>query len=278
MGELVLLVVAAAWAAVLIPPLVRSRIENRAELLGHRLPPSAQPPAEHRPAARAARCAAWRRPLAASPLQRPAAGGRPGQHCPPAASHGGGTAPTAPAPPRNDVRSRGPRRTHGDPTGGMPRPRPGGPHRQAHVLAHAIGAAEVVRRRRSNMLFMLVLAAGSTLFLAATTKDRSCATCSRVAFLALCGYLYLLSQLRQREATSSVPQDQPQTRPQVRRHPVVRRYGAALHIPRRYGAVAQLVERDNRTVEARGSIPLSSTPKPQIHRIWGFFASPQRSV
>jgi len=29
MGELVLLVVAAAWAAVLIPPLVRSRIENR---------------------------------------------------------------------------------------------------------------------------------------------------------------------------------------------------------------------------------------------------------
>ena len=29
MGELVLLVVAAAWAAVLIPPLLRSRIENR---------------------------------------------------------------------------------------------------------------------------------------------------------------------------------------------------------------------------------------------------------
>jgi hypothetical protein len=30
-------------------------------------------------------------------------------------------------------------------------------------------------------------------------------------------------------------------------------------ISNRYGAVAQLVERDNRTVEARGSIPLSST-------------------
>ena len=30
-------------------------------------------------------------------------------------------------------------------------------------------------------------------------------------------------------------------------------------LPKRYGAVAQLVERDNRTVEARGSIPLSST-------------------
>ena len=29
MGELVLLVVAAAWAAVLIPPLLRSRMENR---------------------------------------------------------------------------------------------------------------------------------------------------------------------------------------------------------------------------------------------------------
>ena len=32
-------------------------------------------------------------------------------------------------------------------------------------------------------------------------------------------------------------------------------------LPKRYGAVAQLVERDNRTVEARGSIPLSSTTK-----------------
>src|SRR5690606_12562682 len=29
MGELVLLVVAAAWAAVLVPPLLRSRMENR---------------------------------------------------------------------------------------------------------------------------------------------------------------------------------------------------------------------------------------------------------
>ena len=29
MGELVLLIVVAAWAAVLIPPLVRSRMENR---------------------------------------------------------------------------------------------------------------------------------------------------------------------------------------------------------------------------------------------------------
>ena len=40
-------------------------------------------------------------------------------------------------------------------------------------------------------------------------------------------------------------------------------------LPKRYGAVAQLVERDNRTVEARGSIPLSSTNNVHPRRING---------
>ena len=69
-----------------------------------------------------------------------------------------------------------------------------------------MAAADVVRRRRSNMLFMLVLAAGSTLFLAATTKEPVMGYLFAVAFLALCGYLWLLSQARQREATAW-PQD-----------------------------------------------------------------------
>ena len=64
----------------------------------------------------------------------------------------------------------------------------------------------MLRRRRSNMLFMLVLATGSTLFLAATTKEPAMRYLFAIAFLALCGYLYLLSQARQREATSW-PQD-----------------------------------------------------------------------
>ena len=70
-------------------------------------------------------------------------------------------------------------------------------HRQAYVSR--VGAADAVRRRRSNVLFMLVLAAGSTLFLAATTKEPAMRYLFALSFLALCGYLYLLSQLRQRE-------------------------------------------------------------------------------
>jgi hypothetical protein len=66
--------------------------------------------------------------------------------------------------------------------------------------------SDVVRRRRSNMLFMLVLASASTLFLAATTKEPLMRYLFAAAFLALCGYLYLLSQARQREATAW-PQD-----------------------------------------------------------------------
>ena len=53
---------------------------------------------------------------------------------------------------------------------------------------------------------MLVLAAGATLFLAATTQEPAMLYLFALAFLALCGYAYLLSQVRQRE-TSSWPND-----------------------------------------------------------------------
>jgi hypothetical protein len=208
MGELVLLVVAAAWAAVLIPPLVRSRIENRPNSSVtdfrrqlNRLQSTVP--------SRASSMRGMARPLAPSPLQRPAAGGRPGMQAAQLRRTSGGTrahGARATATSAAPVREAAPRRrTHGDATGGQPRPRQAG-HRQAHVSRHAMAQAEVVRRRRSNMLFMLVLAAGSTLFLAATTKAPVMGYLFAVAFLALCGYLYLLSQARQREATAW-PQD-----------------------------------------------------------------------
>ena len=207
MGELVLLVVTAAWAAVLIPPLVRSRIENRPNSSVtdfrrqlNRLQSTVP--------SRASSMRGMARPLAPSPLQRPAAGGRPGMQAAQLRRTSGGTrahgaraAGATIAPVREAPRMR----SHGDPTGGMPRPRQVG-HRQTHMSRHAMAAAEVARRRRSNMLFMLVLAAGSTLFLAATTKEPVMGYLFAVAFLALCGYLYLLSQARQREATAW-PQD-----------------------------------------------------------------------
>jgi hypothetical protein len=213
MGELVLLVVAAAWAAVLIPPLLRSRIENRPNSsvtdfrrklnrLQSTVPSRASGPMR-----------GMARPLAQSPLQRPAAAGRPGvqpvqlRRGAGSRTHGGRTAAPVLAPHPEVAAPR--RRTHGDPTGGqarpgqMPRHRHNGPaHRQAHVARHAMSSNDMVQRRRSNMLFMLVVSAGSTLFLAYTTKEPVMLYLFAASFLALCGYLYLLSQARQRESAS----------------------------------------------------------------------------
>lgn len=126
MIELVLLVVAAAWLAVLIPPLLRSRVENRPNSSVTdfrrqltRLQNTATPP---RGAVRAIG-----RPLAQSPLSHPVAGGRPGQpqlrsgltrHSTPSE-----LAAQANAAPVLDEIDAGPRvRSHGDPTGGRRRP------------------------------------------------------------------------------------------------------------------------------------------------------------
>jgi hypothetical protein len=133
MTQLVLLVVAAAWLAVLIPPMLRSRVENRPNSSVTdfrrqltRLQNTATPP---RGAVRS-----MGRPLAQSPLSRPTASGHPGQptlrsgvtrHQTPseiAAARSGTT--TMPAPTRDgDPTGDGPRfRSHGDPTGGQSRP------------------------------------------------------------------------------------------------------------------------------------------------------------
>jgi hypothetical protein len=200
MGELVLLVVAAAWAAVLIPPLLRSRIENRPNSsvtdfrrqlnrLQSTVPNRASGPMR----------GGMARPLAQSPLHRPAAAGRPGMQSAQlrrggTRTHGGRTATAAP------VRDAAPRRrSHGDPTGGQPRPQQ---TRLAQVAGPTTSSSDQVRRRRSNVLFMLVLAAGSTLFLAATTKETAMLYVFAVAFLGLCGYMYMLAQARQRESGS----------------------------------------------------------------------------
>jgi hypothetical protein len=210
MGELVLLVVAAAWAAVLIPPLLRSRIENRPNSsvtdfrrqlnrLQSTVPSRASGPMR-----------GMARPLAQSPFQRPAAAGRPGMQ--PAQIRKGGTrahgnkAATATAPAPREAAPR--RRSHSDPTGGQPRPqqRHSQQHRQAHVGRHGASSNDQLRRRRSNVLFMLVLTAGATLFLAATTKEPAMLYLFAGSFLALCGYVYMLAQVRQRD-TSQWPSD-----------------------------------------------------------------------
>ncbi len=144
MAKLVLLVVAAAWAAVLIPPMLRSRVDNR--------PNSSVTDFRRQLSTLQGTATNGRggmrtigRPLAQSPLQRPAAGGRPGHaHHRQASLHADTTTRTAP-PRSGQSRSgsaparSGPTRsvhnnqfrTHGDPGHDV--------HRQAHVDRHRDG-------------------------------------------------------------------------------------------------------------------------------------------
>jgi hypothetical protein len=195
MGELVLLVVAAAWAAVLIPPLLRSRMENRPNSsvtdfrrqlskLQSTVPNRASGPMR-----------GMARPLAQSPAYRH--GGRAPAGTPVAVARRAGTRSHG-----ERTLTQAPVRRSADPTGAQRRPARAKPARQAHVAHHRVSPAEQLRRRRSNVLFMLVVAAGATLFLAATTKSSATLYLFAIAFLALCGYLYLLSQARQRDSSS----------------------------------------------------------------------------
>lgn len=210
MGELVLLVVAAAWAAVLIPPLLRSRIENRPNSSVTDFRRQLNKLQSTVPSRANGSMRGMARPLAPSPLQRPVAGGRPGVPQPQmrrggSRAHGGRPAQAATIAPPREMAPR--RRSHGDPTGGQPRPQRGhergqSGHRQAHVARHQLSSTDMIRRRRSNTLFLLVVMSAATLFLAATTKASVMLYLFAASFLALCGYLYLLSQARQRETTS----------------------------------------------------------------------------
>ncbi len=56
-----------------------------------------------------------------------------------------------------------------------------------------------MRRRRANVLFVLLMATCATLFLAATTHANAMMYAFALSFLALCGYCYKLVQLREIE-------------------------------------------------------------------------------
>jgi hypothetical protein len=195
MAQLVLLVVAAAWAAVLIPPMLRSRVENRPNSSVtdfRRQLNTLQSTSTSTPGRRAIG-----RPLVQSPLQRPAAGGRPHHpHHRQASVHGGDTT-TQTRPVRHADGRTAAHRSHGDPSGAH--------HRQTHMDRGAGrqpgGPRRDVRRRRANVLFMLVVSTACTLFLAATTGSTLMLYVFALAFLGLCGYVYLLAQLRQRESS-----------------------------------------------------------------------------
>ena len=168
------------------------------------------------------------RPLAQSPLHRPAAAGRPGQQMhrqasvqpgSPAPQHAGNGAGRAQQIAPSAQSSNQQFRSHGDATGGQHRP-----HRQTR-MARPNDPRNDVKRRRTNVLFVLVVATACSMFLAATTGSTALLYVFALSFLALCGYVYLLAQLRQRDQVGSsvagqyAPQYQPQYTGQVHGQP-----------------------------------------------------------
>lgn len=238
MDSLVLLILGAVWAAVLIPPLLRSRLENRpnSSVTDFRRQLNKL---QNTVPSRATSQARMGRPLAQSPLQRPAVG-RSGMVQPtarrnaPVRRHGGtssgrvservspqrsGRGDSARQQPRRyadqgfdrrgqhgeDSRARRQPRSHGAPTGSTRRPdrspasqRRTGGHRQTH-LHRDDATGGMARKRRSNVLLAMIGMTGVALFLAATTKSTGMLYLFALSFIALCGYLYLLSSVHQRE-------------------------------------------------------------------------------
>ena len=190
MTNIVLLAVAAAWGAVLLPPLLRSRSDNRPGSSVSDFNRQLSSLQRSVPTRGMAPMRSMSRSLAQSPLSRPAAAGRPGQlqRVPAQVSSSREHIKTASLQRRSNpeaVPSRG--GDHG--------------HRQAH-LARPITSREDLRRRRSNVLFVLVLSACSTLFLAATTHANVMMYAFALSFLSLCGYCYLLVQIKQQQQNS----------------------------------------------------------------------------
>jgi len=189
MGQLVLLVVAAAWAAVLVPPLLRSRIENRPNSSVSDFRDQLSSLQRAMPA-RGVAMRSMGRPLAQSPLSRPAAAGRPGMR-------GGRTHSGSPAPARAEGTGLGVRR-RAQPV----RSFDAAPRARSHAQRPArapVSSRDALKQRRANVLFFLVLTTACALFLAATTQLTAMIWVAGVAIVCLLGYLWRLGQLRQRD-------------------------------------------------------------------------------
>jgi len=187
MGSLVLLVVAAVWVAVLVPPLLRSRLENRPNSSVSDFRAQLSSLQRAMPSSRAVSMRSMARPLAPSPLARPPAGGRP-----PLRSGvkiaGGGSVRSA----GQEAAMRPARADAGRPQDASLRGRTHGDATRSH--ARPVAATDGVKRRRANILFMLVLTVGCLGFLAVTTKTPGMTYAAVGAGVGLVVYLVVLVQ------------------------------------------------------------------------------------
>ena len=169
MGRIVLLAVAAAWAAVLIPPLLRSRVTNQ---------PNSSVSDFRRQLSTLQRTVPTRTMVPMRSMARPLA---------PSQQH------RSAAPAQRAAQPQRAERMHGASLDRRPVAAPAG-HRQTHL--HRVGQREIIRRRRANVLFVLGLSTVISLFLLATTKSHMMAYLFALSFVSLCGYCHKLVQIK----------------------------------------------------------------------------------
>jgi hypothetical protein len=183
MSQVILLIVGAMWAAVLLPPLLRSKIDRpqssvdvfRRQL--HTLQNGVPQRGGYRQPVSYARSGA---PLRA--MSRPFAPAQPQRRQP---------ATRVAAAPIPGVRTH-----HNTPSGGIPRS--AGPQAMA---AYGLSPRELVRRRRQNVFYAVLSANAASLFLAFTTGSTLMIYVFALAFVGLIGYCYMLVQMRQQQVS-----------------------------------------------------------------------------
>jgi hypothetical protein len=190
MSKLILLVVGAAWMAVLLPPFLRQRLDGgssssvsdfRRQL--HTLQRTQAPRTQ-------APMRAMARPLApssrgAAPMRAPQGRGQHRMHEPRIAER----PRLLPSDIEADMEPRHRRAHHGSDV-----------TRSHYAPEEAfLSSREVIRRRRVNALYGLLAANGLTLFLAFSTGSTPMVWLFALAFLGLGAYCYVLVQLRNQE-------------------------------------------------------------------------------
>lgn len=213
MGQVVLLVVAAVWAAVLLPPLLRSRLENRpnSSVLDFRNQLSSL---QRVVPTRGVGVRSMSRSLAPSMLNRSPATGRPDTRN---GARVNGVVSSRMAPPAPATRpTRRDARMHE----ATLRPRQHGAAAADPRLAAQLAGtrAAEARRRRANVLFLLVLTTVCAGFLAATTDSKAMVYLFAASMVALGGFVYLLVTLNQQHLGARQPQVAQAATPRRRSH------------------------------------------------------------
>lgn len=196
LSNIIILVVGAAWAAVLLPPLLRSRVENRPGSSVVDFRKQLATLQRTVPARGVSPVRSMARPLAPSPRHGPSDTRPSGlrQHGHHAGHHTQ----------QHLARSGS---LHHVPVQRSTQPGQRSHHGQVHVGRRPLTQREVVRQRRQNVLFVLVAATAGSAFLAFTTKNATLTYVFVLSAISLAGYCYKLVQLKRYQGVQAYGED-----------------------------------------------------------------------